>query len=249
VVRALAITVVYHRGLSHRSFSMTRPVQAVGAAIGATAAQRGPLWWVAHHKVHHRFADRDGDPHSPVQSSFWHSHFGWLFDRTTPPGRAEAADLAQFPELRALDRYHHVAALTAAGATYALGAVLAHLAPSLGTSGPQMLVWGFFVSTTALYHSTFSVKSVAHRFGTRRFETKDGSRNNWIVAVLTMGEGWHNNHHRFPRSPRHGLGRFELDVSWWTIRVLAALGVARRVVRAPLLTVPENARAAGSSRV
>jgi len=221
--RMLGITVFYHRGFAHRAFVMSRPVQLVGALLGAAAAQRGPLWWAATHRVHHRFTDRPGDPHSPVVDGFWQSHVGWLF-RPPPTTRAAAVtDLERFPELRLVDRAHHVVVLALAVATLSAGALLARLDPALHTSGSQMLVYGFFVSTVLLYHATFSVNSVAHRFGRRRFETRDASRNNGLVALLTMGEGWHNNHHRYPPSARQGLGRFELDPAWWCIRAMAAL--------------------------
>ncbi len=224
VTRMLGITVFYHRGFAHRAFKMTRPVQLAGAILGAAAGQRGPLWWVATHRLHHRFTDRLGDPHSPVVDGFLGSHMGWLFrPPATPPGKV--ADLGRFPELRFVDRYHHVAPTLTALAALGAGAALGAVDPGLHTSGPQMLVWGFFVSTTLLYHATFSVNSVAHRFGRRRFATNDDSRNNGLVAILTLGEGWHNNHHRFPASARQGIGRFELDPSWWLIRTLTALHV------------------------
>lgn len=223
--RMVGITVFYHRAFAHRAFKMTRPVQLAGAILGAAAAQRGPIWWAATHRVHHRFTDRPGDPHSPVVDGFFRSHVGWLFG---PPVAHEAkvTDLARFPELRLVDRYHHIAPVVTALAAFGAGAALSRLDPSLHTSGPQMLVWGFFVSTTLLYHATFSVNSVAHRFGKRRFATDDASRNNGFVAVMTLGEGWHNNHHRYPASARQGLGRFELDPAWWVIRALAALHLA-----------------------
>jgi stearoyl-CoA desaturase (delta-9 desaturase) len=222
VTRMLGITVFYHRGFAHRAFKMSRPVQLGGAILGAAAAQRGPLWWTATHRVHHRFTDRPGDPHSPVVDGFLQSHVGWLF-RSPAAAPNNVADLARFPELRFVDRYHHIAPILTALATFGVGAILGKLAPGLHTSGPQMLVWGFFVSTTLLYHATFSVNSVAHRFGRRRFATDDASRNNGLVALLTLGEGWHNNHHRFPASARQGLARLELDPSWWLIQVMVAL--------------------------
>ena len=251
VTRMLGITVFYHRGLAHRAFAMPRPVQLAGAILGAAAAQRGPLWWVATHRVHHRFTDRPGDPHSPVVDGFFESHVGWLFRRPTEP-KGPVADLSRFPELRVVDRFHHVAPLLTALAAFGAGAALSRIDPGLHTSGPQMLVWGFFVSTTALYHATFSVNSVAHRFGRQRFDTGDSSRNNALVAALTLGEGWHNNHHRFPGSARQGLARFELDPSWWCIRVLAALRLASRPrtvrgapFRSPRSTHPDGGRRAG----
>jgi stearoyl-CoA desaturase (delta-9 desaturase) len=222
VTRMLGITVFYHRGFSHRAFKMRRPVQLAGAILGAAAGQRGPLWWAATHRAHHRFTDRPGDPHSPVIDGFLYSHVGWLFRPPVAPlGKVE--DLALFPELRFVDRYHHIAPILTALTALGTGAALGGLDPGLHTSGLQMLVWGFFVSTTLLYHATFSVNSVAHRFGSRRFATGDASKNNRWVAVLTLGEGWHNNHHRYPASARQGLSRFELDPSWWFIRALAAL--------------------------
>jgi stearoyl-CoA desaturase (delta-9 desaturase) len=232
VARMLGITVFYHRGFAHRAFKMTRPVRLAGATLAAAAGQRGPLWWAATHRVHHRFTDRPGDPHSPVIDGFLQSHVGWLFrSPTEPPGKV--SDLARFPELRFVDRYHHIAPIVTALATLAAGATLGRLDPGLHTSGPQMMVWGFFVSTTLLYHATFSVNSVAHRFGRRGFATGDASRNNSLVALLTLGEGWHNNHHRSPASARQGLDRFELDPSWWFIQLLAALHLVRAVRPVP----------------
>lgn len=222
VTRMLGITVFYHRGFAHRAFKMRRPVQLAGALLGAAAGQRGPLWWAATHRVHHRYTDRPGDPHSPVSDGFLHSHIGWLF-RPLPAAPGNVTDLARFPELRLVDRYHHIAPVLTAVAAFGAGAALNRIDPALHTSGPQMLVWGFFVSTTLLYHATFSVNSVAHRFGRQRFATGDASRNNGWVALLTLGEGWHNNHHRSPASARQGLTRLELDPSWWFIRALAAL--------------------------
>lgn len=230
VVRALAVTVVYHRGLAHRSFRMPRVVQAAGALVATAAAQRGPLWWVAHHRRHHRRTDTADDPHSPVSGGFWHSHVLWMFEaRNQVTDEAAVPDLASLPELRFLDRWHHGVVVALALGTFAAGAVAGRLDPGLGVSGPQLLVWGFGLSTVALWHATFAVNSFGHRYGRRRFDTADGSRNLWWVAALTMGEGWHNNHHRFPRSARQGLGAWELDPSWWVIRAMRPLGLAREV--------------------
>lgn len=230
VARGFGITVFYHRNLSHKAFRMSRMGQAAGAVLGASAAQRGPLWWVAHHRRHHRYTDLPGDPHSPVVDGMWRAHLLWLFDAVNQPtAMEEVPDLARYPELRLLDRFHHVVpALTALGC-FGLGVLLAHVAPGLHASGFQLLVWGFCISTVALYHSTFAVNSIAHHFGRRRFETADASRNNWLVSALTLGEGWHNNHHRCPAAARQGFGRMELDPGWWLIRVMSALGIATAV--------------------
>jgi stearoyl-CoA desaturase (delta-9 desaturase) len=223
-LRAFGITAFYHRCFSHRAFRASRPVRVVGAILGAAAAQRGPLWWASHHRVHHRRTDRPGDPHSPTVDGMLHAHLLWLFDqRNQRPPMTNVADLAAHRELRVLDRYHHLAPVGTAVAVTGLGALLGHLDPSLGTSAWQMLVWGFVIPTVVLYHATFAVNSVAHRFGRRRFATRDDSRNNALVAAFTLGEGWHNNHHRFPASARQGLGRLELDPTWWGIRLLAAV--------------------------
>lgn len=229
-LRAFGITVIYHRGLTHRSFRMARSVRILGTLVAASAAQRGPLWWVAHHRAHHRATDRIGDPHSPRQGGFLWSHVLWMFDGTNQStDLARVPDLLEYKELRLLDRFHHIAPASLAAATFIIGAFLGHIDPGTGVNGPQLLVWGFCVSTVLLWHSTFAVNSFGHTFGRRRFDTRDASRNLWWLAVMTMGEGWHNNHHRFPSSARQGIGRLELDPSWWVIWALARLRLAQDV--------------------
>lgn len=225
-VRMFAITGFYHRYFSHRAFRTSRVVQAVFAAIGAASAQRGPLWWVAHHRHHHRHADTAADPHSPGVRGFLWSHVGWFLTEeafATDHGRVQ--DLLRYPELRWLDRYDVVAPAVLAALLFGLGAGLERLAPQLGTSGPQMLVWGFFVSTVALFHATVTINSLAHRFGRRRFHTRDDSRNNPWLALLTFGEGWHNNHHFYPGSARQGFRWYEVDLTWYGLRLMQALGL------------------------
>jgi stearoyl-CoA desaturase (delta-9 desaturase) len=237
VTRAFGITGFYHRCFSHRSFRVPRAVQLGGAILGAAAAQRGPLWWVAHHRVHHRFTDRPGDPHSPVVNSFAYSHVLWIFDpKNAQTDLNRVKDLAGFPELRLLDRFQHLVPAVLAVGMLALGSAMHHVDPRLGTSGSQMLVWGFVIPTVVLYHATFAVNSLAHRFGRRRFDTPDDSRNNWLISLLVLGEGWHNNHHRFPNSARQGIGSFEVDLTWWGIRALVALGLASELRRIPVVT-------------
>lgn len=244
--RAFGITAFYHRCFAHRSFRVGRRVQLAGAVLGAAAAQRGPLWWVSHHRAHHRFTDRPGDPHSPRVDGMVQAHLLWLFDRRNQRPRAAVDDLAAFPELRFLDRHHHLVPLAVALSVTGLGCLLGWLDPGLHTSGWQLLVWGFAVPTVALYHSTFAVNSLAHRFGRRRFATRDDSRNNALVAALTLGEGWHNNHHRFPASARQGLSRWELDPTWWGIRALAALRLAHHVRTVPAWALDAARPAAGA---
>ncbi len=237
-VRALGVTVFYHRGLAHHAFRMGRVTQAVGATVAASAAQRGPLWWVSHHRAHHRRTDRAGDPHSPVVDGMGWSHLWWMF---APANQAadlgNVLDLRWQWELRLLDRYHHVAPGVLAAATFAAGMALGRRAPGLGVNGPQLLVWGFCISTVFLWHATFAVNSLGHATGSRRFETRDASRNLWWLAWATMGEGWHNNHHRYPASARQGLRRSELDPSWWLIRTMAILRLASEL-RTPRPATP-----------
>lgn len=227
-VRMFAITAFYHRYFSHRTFQASRPVQFVFAVIGAASVQRGPLWWAAHHRHHHRHADQPQDPHSPREVGFWRSHMGWFLTREAfATDLTRIPDLARFPELRWLDRFDTLVPVMLAAALYGLGAVLERSAPALSTSGPQLLVWGFFISTVVLFHATVTINSLAHRFGRRRFETRDDSRNNLWLALLTFGEGWHNNHHFFPGTVRQGFRWWEIDLTWYGLRGMALLGLVR----------------------
>ena len=225
-VRMFALTGFYHRYFSHRTFRTSRPMQFVFAVLGASCAQRGPLWWAAHHRYHHRHADTDQDLHAPSRVGFLHSHMGWfLTHRAFATDLARVPDLRGYPELRWLDRYD-VAVPAALGALlYGLGVLLERVAPQWGTNGPQMLVWGFFISTVALFHATVTINSFAHRYGRRRYETRDDSRNNVWLALLTFGEGWHNNHHFYPGSARQGFRAREIDITWYGLRALAAFGL------------------------
>ncbi len=225
-VRMFAITAFYHRFFSHAAFRTSRPVQFAFALLGASAIQRGPLWWAAHHRLHHRHSDAEGDVHSPERQGFWWSHVGWVLAQGNFRTRLELVrDLARFPELRFLDRFDSLVPLLLVPAFYGAGELLAALAPGLGTNGPQLLVFGVCISTVLLYHMTFSINSIAHRFGSRRFETNDQSRNNALLALFTFGEGWHNNHHRHPGAARAGLRWWELDPSWYLLRLMSALGL------------------------
>ena len=244
LIRMFAITAFYHRYFSHGSFRTSRALQFAFALLGAAAVQRGPLWWASHHRYHHAHSDRVADPHSPLQHGFLWSHCGWFLANESYATRRELVrDLARYPELRFLDRYDALVPIALALALYLAGARLAAAHPQLGTSGAQLLVWGFCLSTVALYHGTFAINSLAHVFGWRRFPTPDRSRNNPLLALLTLGEGWHNNHHYFPGSVRQGVAWWELDLTYWALRTLAALGLVW-----DLRTVPAAGRAmAGSS--
>lgn len=225
-VRMFAITAGYHRYFSHRAFRTSRPVQFMLAVLGASAAQRGPLWWAAHHRHHHEFSDQPEDIHSPTQKGFFWSHIGWVLDRTNFRSRIERVkDFARFPELRFLDRFDILVPTLLGVSMFLFGVALEAWAPGLGTNGWQMLVWGFVVSTIALYHGTFTVNSLAHVFGRRRFNTTDTSRNSLLIALITLGEGWHNNHHHYPASARQGFYWWEIDVSFYVLKFLSIFGI------------------------
>jgi stearoyl-CoA desaturase (delta-9 desaturase) len=225
-VRMFAITGFYHRYFAHRTFRTSRVLQFIFACIGAACVQRGPLWWAAHHRVHHQHADTGADPHSPRLRGFLWSHMGWFL---TPAGFAthwkRISDFARYPELRWLDRYDVLVPILLATGLFGLGHWLAHAQPELHTSGAQLLVWGFVVSTIVLFHATVTINSLAHRFGSRRFQTADDSRNNLWLALITFGEGWHNNHHFFPGSARQGFRWWEIDLTYYGLRCMAALAL------------------------
>ncbi len=232
-LRMFAITAFYHRYFSHRAFRTSRVVQFVFGVIGASSVQRGPLWWAAHHRHHHRHADTEHDPHSP-RAGFLRSHMGWFLTRAGfRADRSRVRDLERFPELRLLDRFDVLVPIALATALFLWGGWLQRNHPELGTSAAQMLVWGFFVSTVVLFHATVTINSLAHRWGRRRYDTHDDSRNNAFLALITFGEGWHNNHHHFPGSARQGHRWWEFDLSWYVLCVLAALRIVSDLKAVP----------------
>lgn len=233
-VRMFALTGFYHRYFSHRTFRTSRALQFAFAVIGASSVQRGPLWWAAHHRHHHRHTETAADPHSPVVHGFWRSHVTWfLTPRAFRTHVERIPDLVRYPELRWLDRFDIAVPVALAFACFGLGALLERVAPQLGTNGWQMLVWGFFVSTVVLFHATVTINSLAHVFGSRRFDTRDDSRNNWLLALLTFGEGWHNNHHFFPGTARQGFRWWEVDLTYYVLRAMAAVGLVRDLKPVP----------------
>ncbi len=226
LVRAFGLTAFYHRYYSHRAFKTSRVFQFGGAVLGALALQKGPLWWAAHHREHHRHSDQDGDVHSPHPEGFLWSHIGWLLYRQNSAMRPELVrDWMRFPELVWLERWSPALAIGLALVLFVTGELLRRFAPGLQTDGWMLLTWGFFVSTVFLYHVTYSVNSFAHLFGSRRFQTKDASRNNWWVALLALGEGWHNNHHHYQSSARQGFYWWEIDVTYYVLWLFSRLGL------------------------
>lgn len=234
LVRMFAITGFYHRYFSHKSFQTSRVGQFLFALLGATAVQRGPLWWAAHHRSHHMHSDQPQDIHSPHQQGFFKSHVGWFLTRENFSTQLDRVkELAKFPELRFLDRYDVVVPIALAVGIFILGEVLYEQAPHLHTNGWQLLVWGFVISTVVLYHATFTVNSLAHVWGSRRYLTRDHSRNNLIIAVLTLGEGWHNNHHHYPGAARQGFYWWEIDITYYCLKCLSALGLIWNLKQIP----------------
>jgi stearoyl-CoA desaturase (delta-9 desaturase) len=242
------ITAGYHRYFAHRTFRTSRPVQLALAVLGASAAQQGPLWWAGHHRHHHRHADTPDDVHSPDRG-FWWAHVGWVTSGRYLATRGEVVrDLAAFPEIVFLDRHYEIVPATLAASLLVIGWWLGRHVPSLGTSGPQLFVWGFCVATVLSYHAVFTINSLAHGVGRRRFTTGDDSRNNGVLALITFGEGWHNNHHRYPHSERQGFYWWEIDVTHYVVSLLAWVGLVWDVKAPPASIYAEAARepAAGS---
>jgi stearoyl-CoA desaturase (delta-9 desaturase) len=220
VARMFCITAGYHRYFSHRSYKMGRVPQFLMAFGGTTAVQKGPLWWASHHRIHHRFTDLDGDVHSP-RDGIWWSHVGWILStRYKATDLGNIADFAAYPELRLLERFSWVGPWATALFCLAVG----------GWGG---LFIGFFLSTVLLWHGTFLVNSMAHLVGRRRYATPDTSRNSMVVAVITGGEGWHNNHHYLPASVRQGFRWWEFDPTFYLLRGLAAVHVVHDLKRPP----------------
>jgi len=226
VVRMFAITAGFHRLFAHRTYKTGRIFQFLMGFVGTASYQKGPLWWASHHRRHHLYADTEEDLHSPIAHTMWRSHVGWFLLRNSQTTEWKLIpNLVKYRELHWLDRFYSVPPALLAASMFLLGFVLERYAPGLGTSGWQMLAWGFFISTVLLYHGTFTVNSLAHVFGSRRYATQDGSRNNLFVALITLGEGWHNNHHHYPSSERQGFFWWEIDVSHYTLRALSWFGI------------------------
>jgi stearoyl-CoA desaturase (delta-9 desaturase) len=236
-LRAIGLTLSFHRYFAHRAFQMNRGARFVWALIGTAAMQKGPLWWAGHHVNHHKFADRDGDPHSPSVSGIYYAHIGWFLNDTRHDNLETTnpvmRDFASAPEIAWLDRYYAVPPLVLAVALYLAG-------------GFPWLVWGFCVPTVTLAHATFAINTVNHLMGSRRFDTRDDSRNNLLTAIFAAGEGWHNNHHRFQRAARNGFFWWEFDPTWYVIRAMAAVGLAWDIQAVPeRVYVEARARKAG----
>jgi stearoyl-CoA desaturase (delta-9 desaturase) len=221
VLHVFALTAGYHRYFSHKTFKTTRTFQFILAVLGTTAAQRDPLWWASHHRMHHMNSDTEEDVHSPRHYGFWRAHIGWVMKRELlGTDLKRVKDFSKYPELMWLNRHPYMPAVILAFLLLATGSALNYWFPGLGVSGWQFVFYGFFLSTVAVYHVTFCINSVAHMFGSKRFKVDDDSCNNWILGILAMGEGWHNNHHRYSVCTRQGFRWWELDLSYLVLRLL-----------------------------
>ncbi len=216
----LGISMGYHRLHTHRSYQVPLALEYFFAVCGALTLEGGPIFWVSTHRIHHQKSDLPGDPHSPRDGGWW-SHMGWLLVGDSKHGNSPlmlkyAPDLTKDRFYVWLDRYHWVPMVVLGVALYALG-------------GISFVLWGVFLRVVVGLHTTWLVNSATHMWGTRRFDTRDDSRNNWLIALMTSGEGWHNNHHAHPTSARHGLAWYEFDLSWIQIKILMFFGIAKSV--------------------
>ncbi|HVW25410.1 MAG TPA: acyl-CoA desaturase [Polyangiaceae bacterium] len=227
-LRMFGVTGGYHRYFSHRSFRTSRAFQLVLALLAMTSVQKGVLWWASHHRVHHKLSDQPGDVHSVLHDGFLWSHVGWIlsYDHQKTDGE-RVRDLEKFPELRFLNRWYFLPAIGFGVLTFVLGSWWG-------------LVWGFLVSTTLLWHGTFTINSLSHMIGRRRYATTDNSRNNLALALITMGEGWHNNHHYYQRATNQGFFWWEIDLTYYVLRLLQAVGLVWDLHRPPQHVIEGN---------
>jgi stearoyl-CoA desaturase (Delta-9 desaturase) len=231
--RMFFVTGAYHRYFSHRTYKTSRWFQFLLGLGATTTVQKGILWWAAHHRHHHRASDQPDDLHSPVQGGFWWSHHGWILAHDFQGTDYDSIrDFARYPELRWLNRLFLLPPIALAVALFFIG-------------GPVALFYGFFLSTVLLWHGTFTINSLSHVIGKRRYETTDDSRNHWLLALITMGEGWHNNHHHYQASTRQGFRWYEIDLTYYILRGLAAVGLVWDLKEPPAHVIenrPKEAR-------
>ena len=212
-LRIFGVTGGYHRYFAHRTYKTSRVFQFLLAFLAQSSTQKGALWWAAHHRVHHKYSDKPEDVHSMKLRGFWWSHVGWIvshdYDQTEWD---QIKDFAKYPELVWLNKFHVVPSVLLGVGLWLAG-------------GWSALVWGYFVSTVLCWHGTFTINSLAHWLGRRRYATTDESRNSLLLALLTMGEGWHNNHHYYPRATNQGFFWWEIDLTYYVLRALQAIGL------------------------
>ncbi|HJL18139.1 MAG TPA: acyl-CoA desaturase [Sandaracinaceae bacterium LLY-WYZ-13_1] len=227
--RIWAVTGIYHRYFSHRTYETSRAFQFVLAWFATMTSQRGVLWWAAHHRSHHLYSDTERDLHSPKQDGFWHSHAGWIFADNSETQWKRIKDFAKYPELVWLNKYWFVPPIVTGLVVFLL----------FGWSG---LFIGFFLSQVLSWHATYVINSLCHVWGKRRFETKDTSRNNFWLALLTLGEGWHNNHHHYMNSARQGFYWWEIDITYYSLKLLSWVGLIWNIKEPPARVLEEGRR-------
>src|ERR1700683_3064667 len=216
--RKFGITGAFPRYSSHRSYKTSRPFQFFLAFLGGAAAQKGALWWAAHHRHHHKHSDTENDLHSAKLEGFYWSHVGWVLSKEYEEYDSNVVrDLNKFPELVWLDKYIFIPPIAAGTFCFLVG--------HLFGNAMQGLIVGFFISTVILYHTTFAINSLCHMFGGRRYETGEESKNSLWLDILTMGEGWHNNHHHYPLSCRQGFFWYEIDITYYILFCLSKVGL------------------------
>jgi sn-1 stearoyl-lipid 9-desaturase len=228
---SLGIGMGYHRLLTHRGYKTPKWVEYFLTVCATLALEGGPIFWVATHRIHHQFSDKEGDPHTPLDGKWW-AHMGWILmgkslHQDTSTLSRYVPDLTKSKFHIWITKYHYVPVILSGVLLFAIG-------------GLPFLMWGLFMRTVVGLHSTWLVNSATHTWGSRRFTTRDMSTNNWFVALLTFGEGWHNNHHAHPVSARHGLKWYEIDINWYGIWTLKKLGLARHIYRVKLSELRED---------
>lgn len=239
--RLFTIGAFYHRYFSHKTFKTNRFWQFIFAALAGTSVQRGPLWWASHHRHHHMVSDQPEDAHSPVQHGFWWSHVGWFLTKKYYHYNPELVkDFRRFPEIVFLDRYDILMPALLFLSLFVAGLLLQTYAPELNTGIGEMLVWGFSISLIALFNTTVIINSLCHIYGTRRYQTDDNSKNNLLFALLTLGEGWHNNHHHYSASARQGFMWWEIDITYYLIKLMELLGIVWDVKPVPRLVLEKR---------
>jgi stearoyl-CoA desaturase (delta-9 desaturase) len=224
VIRMFAVTGVYHRYFSHRTYKTSRVFQFMLALLAMSSAQKGVLWWAAHHRHHHKFSDTPQDVHSPRQRGFFYAHVGWLFDRNEQTDFSKIKDFARYPELVFFNEFWWIPPTALGFITFL----------ALGWSG---LLIGFALSTVLLWHGTYTINSLTHLFGKRVYETADDSRNSFILALITLGEGWHNNHHYYQASTRQGFHWWQIDITYYALRLLGVVGLIWDIREPPAAVV------------
>jgi stearoyl-CoA desaturase (delta-9 desaturase) len=227
-LRMFGVTAGYHRYFSHRTYKTSRWFQFLLALLAVSTVQKGVLWWASHHRLHHRVSDQPGDVHSVKQNGFWWSHMNWILsNKHNDTDQDRVKDLMKYPELVWFDKWHHVPVVALAVGLFLIG-------------GWWALIWGFFVSTSLLWHGTFTINSLTHVFGKQRYVTGDNSRNHWFLALITMGEGWHNNHHYYQRATNQGFFWWEVDVTYYILRGLQAVGLVWDIHTPPKHVLESN---------